>query len=919
MAAPISKTLPAKTFEAAPATAQMTPGTPGSMQGVQMLPGGQMVPSTMPPKRPDMDPNIAMMHHQQQQQQQMLHGSMQQLQQHPAAAIAPFNRMSATSPLPQQLIAGTPLLNRSATPLNDGSQPMRPQMIPLAMSNQGLNQMGMQLLSPGSDPSQQMLQQQQQQTPQLPPNSYHPQLPPHLTKQYHPEVGISGEVIQENESDHDYENYPVNGEGQNANQNQTQNAMLDHVNPQHPGVAMVGGQVMMRPSSRQRDSLANSEGKYSSENFRITPNSVSPYVLASSPMAQNANTRLSNTNINNSLPRPLNTQRLPASLYDPNRNSLNSPIHFQQSSSSRGSLQKLFNNNNNNVPAPLPALSHQNSRSSIAEELRKRAMYGNPGANVAYGMVESPYGEGPYDFKTSYSECPYGTPSNLHTRPAEILPKRHGSQELLQSRTSLPKTASRSLETSSSALQSPVSPPALPPAMSQPVSQIQPMPNVQQVHYHQQPPILSLRGPLITQGSTSIYGSNKPTLERIDERFNNMRVTESGNTDTENAEERNSLTEDKGADLSSSESSLGEGPRQQGSSYNDPSNPALSRGNKRFPELPAISPSNSPHALAQFSMSNFNTLDSCATNKFSMAASNDFSIVGDDELMEKIRRSTDTLDRGSAEINPDTVLSPTMSHSSHSSTPYRDSRDLPPLPPSSAGYHQQYRNRSRNSSQSQSRNPSRAEEIHPVTGSHQNTLEDERKFHQGNVGADVCFMNSSGLNEDLNDVDDVSCASEEVFGRLNPDSSDKYNTPTGRHVEMQGHYPGAIPSHMQQPRSSARNSPSERSMTNFSNATSDRDRFNDADSFDSNAVINNYLRQSRSRSPADFLSSSSAVPRDSYGRLEEAEERRRLYSPSKSTSFDILQQLTNVDHKESVSDEGEESNYDEDLDNLDDD
>ncbi|XP_075245670.1 FERM, ARHGEF and pleckstrin domain-containing protein 1-like isoform X2 [Convolutriloba macropyga] len=260
MAAPISKTLPAKTFEAAPATAQMTPGTPGSMQGVQMLPGGQMVPSTMPPKRPDMDPNIAMMHHQQQQQQQqMLHGSMQQLQQHPAAAIAPFNRMSATSPLPQQLIAGTPLLNRSATPLNDGSQPMRPQMIPLAMSNQGLNQMGMQLLSPGSDPSQQMLQQQQQQTPQLPPNSYHPQLPPHLTKQYHPEVGISGEVIQENESDHDYENYPVNGEGQNANQNQTQNAMLDHVNPQHPGVAMVGGQVMMRPSSRQRDSLANSE------------------------------------------------------------------------------------------------------------------------------------------------------------------------------------------------------------------------------------------------------------------------------------------------------------------------------------------------------------------------------------------------------------------------------------------------------------------------------------------------------------------------------------------------------------------------------------------------------------------------------------------------------------------------------------
>ena len=37
--------------------------------------------------------------------------------------------MSTTSPLPQQLIAGTPLMNRSGTPLNEPPPP-RPQMMP---------------------------------------------------------------------------------------------------------------------------------------------------------------------------------------------------------------------------------------------------------------------------------------------------------------------------------------------------------------------------------------------------------------------------------------------------------------------------------------------------------------------------------------------------------------------------------------------------------------------------------------------------------------------------------------------------------------------------------------------------------------------------------------------------------------------
>ena len=909
--APISKTLPAKSFEASPATvSQMTPGTPGSMSGMQMVPGMgmQMVPSTMPPKRQEMDPNMILMQQQQQMIQGSMHGSMQQLQQ-PAVAIAPFNRMSATSPLPQQLMSGTPLLNRSGTPLNDGSQPMRPQMIPLAMSNQGINQMGMQLMSPGEQQQHQQMMQQQQNLPHLPPNNYHPQLPPHLTKQYHPESGISGEVIQENDSDHDYENYPVNGEGQQQNHNQTQNAMIEH-----SSVQMMGGNAqMMRPPSRQRDSI-DSEGKYMSENSRITHNPTSPYVLSASPLAPGANVLPSNTNINNSLPRPLNTQRLPSALYDPNRNSQNSPLQFQHAdaSSSRGSLQKLFHNNNN-VPVPLPALSHQNSRSSITDEFRKRGLLGNS----AYGTSENPYGEGPYDFKSSYSECPYGMASNVHNRPADIIPKRHGSQELLQSRA---VTNSRSLENSAGSLQSPVSPPALPPVMGQPISaQIQPMSNVQ-MYYQQQPPVLSLRGPMITQGS-SIYGSNRPTLERIEERFNNIKINENGNTDTENGDEMNSKN-GNGADLSSSESSLTDMSRQHGRSYNDQGSSGNSRGEKRFPELQAISPSNSPHTLAQFSMSNFNTLDSCTTNKFSVAASNDFSIVGDDELMEKIRRSTDTLDRGSVEINPDTVLSPTMSHSSHSSTPFRD-RDLPPMPQyGNNAHHQQFQQRSRNSSQSQSRNPSRADE-HPQSDMRQsmNHPYDQRNIDSRNSNTgDLCFLNSSGLNEDLNDVDDVSCASEEVFGRGNLES-EKFNSPaTSRGGNLPpSHFHQAIPSHLQHriPQS-ARDSPSERSMTNFSNATSDRDRFNDADSYDSNAVINSYLRQSRSRSPADFLSSSSAAPRDPYGGIMDSEERRRLYSPSKSTSFDILQQLTNVDHKESVSDEGEESNYEEDFDNLDD-
>ena len=733
------------------------------------------------------------------------------------------------------------------------------------------------------------MQMQQLQKHPSDPNRYYPQLPPQLSKPYSTSQAMSapplnGEVIAENESDHDYENYPIPEES-------------------HPQQAAVlnghsNNAAMMRPPSRQRDSMNPSEGKYFDTARSVTSSHRSSTASSKLPMTPNFN----------QLPpqqqHQLQQQVLLSNSRSGSRNSLlSSQSHYR--ASSREMLQP--NNNGNHTPV----LSHQNSRSSIGSDVRRRPMPNQPNTgSLVYGTVENPYSEGPYDFKSSYSECPYGS-SNAYGsgRPAEIFPRRHGSQELLKSSSNIaPQLAPRSLNSSNSGLQSPASPPALPPVLGQPLTaNFQPIP-MSNAMYGQSPshvaPALVTRGPVVNQAS--VYGSNRqPALARIEEKVSQMKLV--GNNAEGAGLESESPSNGKLSSSGSSLNELNDGLRKQ-----TLKSEGSTRSSKQFPELPTISPTNS-HPITQFSMSNFNTLDSCATNKFSVAVSNDFSLVDDDDAINQVRRSTDTLDRGSAEINPDRVLSPT--NSSSSGTPLRE---IPPHLHALNNLPSHYRARMG------------VRDIHssPTSAATaSNVLNNNRSRHpgleKGTGGNRACNEHSLGnmgflggntvvANEDdvMNDVDDVSCASEEVFGKLNPlDRSQHEHAQLPRN--LQGAQISGLPGIPQYgaPRPHEEDACS---MSNLSSSLATADRFSNHGSSNFGGISHRGMRNSAS--PHDYLNRGS----DSFFNNDRESSYAGGRLRSKTNSFDILQQLTNVDHKQSVSDEGEDFN-DEDDEDLDDD
>ena len=864
--------MPAKPMDSGPA-GSITPGTPGSVTGMP-IPGmnPQMQPQTMPPKRLDLtDPNTQQMMFQQ--QQQNLHGSLQQIpgsmqhlpvsmQQNQMAMAPQFNRISTTSPLPQQLVAGTPLMNRSGTPLNE--PPPRPQMIPGMM---GAAHGGSQQLQTMMQEHQNAMQMQQLQKHPSDSHRYYPQLPPQLSKPYStsqamPGPPLNGEVIAENESDHDYENYPIPEES-----HPQQQAVLNG----HPNSA-----VMMRPPSRQRDSLNPSEGKY------FDGRSMTSLYHSS------ASSKLPMTPNFNQIPPEQQFQQQQQILSSSRSGSRNSLIssHLHYRASSREMLQPINNR------TPTPVLSHQNSRSSISNDVRKRPIPNNPSTgSLVYGTVENPYSEGPYDFKSSYSECPYGSSNAYSGRPAEIFPRRHGSQELLKSSSNLaPQVAPRSLNSSNSGLQSPVSPPTLPPVLGQPLTaNFQPIP-MSNVMYGQNSshaaPALVTWGPVLNQ--TAVYGSNRPALARIEEKVSQMKLV--GNAEG-GPMESESPNNGKLSSSSSSFNELNDGHRKQTLKNEG------SRSSKQFPELPTISPNNS-HPLNQFSMSNFNTLDSCATNKFSVAVSNDFSLVDDDEAINQVRRSCDTLDRGSAEINTDRVLSPT--DSSSSGTPFRE------VPPHLHALNNLPSHYAMNRARMGVRDIQHASAAASNNNRRPGLVENggKRNSNEHSLG-DMSFFSGSAANEDdvMNDVDDVSCASEEVFGKLNPlDRSHQ------EHAQLPKNYLGGqvLPG-VQQYGVSRQVEEDACSLSNLSSSIATADRFSNHGSSNFGGMSHHRMT---SASPHDYLKRGS----DSFFNNERESSYAGGRLRSKTNSFDILQQLTSVDHKQSVSDEGEDFDDDEDLD-----